>query len=275
MNKLPILPLETLTFSADFYTSPAPQASWLSKLFPSLAFYPQMAAILFHGYLQARKGLYGYKEWIRNSECVARLVERLGGQIEVEGLEVLHELPGPCVFIGNHMSTLETFMLPAIIQPWQNMTFVVKDKLMQYPLFGTLLGSREPVVVGRKNPREDLATVLEEGCKRLEQGISMVVFPQSTRTERFEPQNFNTIGIKLAKRAGVPVVPLALSTHFWSNGKRLKDFGKIYPKRTVHYALGSPMCIEGQGKQQHQAIVHFIKSKLAIWDPVAHLGLPA
>jgi len=36
-------------------------------------------------------------------------------------------LPSACVFIGNHMSILETFVLPCLIQPHRDVTFVVKE----------------------------------------------------------------------------------------------------------------------------------------------------
>ena len=54
--------------------------------------------------------------------------------------------------------------------------------------------------------------VLEGGKQRLQKGISIIVFPQTTRTVRFEPENFNSIGVKLAQRAKVPIIPLALRT---------------------------------------------------------------
>ena len=95
---------------------------------------------------------------------------------------------------------------------------MVKESLLKYPFFGPVLGSREPIVVGRSNPREDLVAVLEGGEARLKQGRSVIVFPQSTRSSVFDPAHFNTIGVKLAKRAGVPVIPVALKTDAWGNG---------------------------------------------------------
>jgi 1-acyl-sn-glycerol-3-phosphate acyltransferase len=142
---------------------------------------------------------------------------------------------------------------------------VVKESLLTYPLFGHVMRSRDPVVVGRTHPREDLRTVLEEGEKRLAANISVVIFPQTTRSVDFDPQMFNSLGVKLAKRCKVPVVPFALKTDAWGLGRRLKDFGRICPEKTVHIHFGEPMTVHGSGKEEHNMIVEFIGKKMAAW----------
>ena len=110
---------------------------------------------------------------------------------------------------------------------------MVKKYLVEMPLFCDVMKSRSPVVLGRSNPREDLLKVLHEGSDRLKKGMSVVVFPQGTRCEHFDDAKFNSLAVKLAARAGVPIVPLALKTDAWSVGHRIKDFGRIYPNRDV------------------------------------------
>jgi len=136
---------------------------------------------------------------------------------------------------------------------------------VDYPVFKHIMRARNPITVGRTNPREDLKAVLEGGEERLKRGVSLVIFPQTTRTPVFDPAEFNTIGVKLAKRAGVPVVPIALLTDAWGNGKRLKEFGRIDPSKKAHFAFGEPMTIAGRGDEEHQKIIEFITGKLQEW----------
>ena len=70
--------------------------------------------------------------------------------------------------------------------------------------------SRNPIVVGRTDPRKDFETVMNGGAERLKNGISIIIFPQSTRSLDFKPEEFNSLGVKLAKKAGVQVVPVAI-----------------------------------------------------------------
>ena len=201
----------------------------------------------------------------RDSQNMIRYLESVGVRFHIDNLKVLRELKKPCVFIGNHMSALETFILPGILLPFREITFVVKKSLVSYPVFKHIMISQNPVVVGRENPREDLKTVLDEGLDRLKQKISVVIFPQHTRTLDFEVGHFNTLGVKLAQRAGVPIVPIALRTDAWGNGPLIKDFGRIGPEKPVRFCFGDPLVIKENAHEIHQYIVSFIKNKLKEW----------
>ncbi len=252
-------------FEKMTYSSTAPIPGWFRKTFPDAGFYLPLLVIVLKAGLKAGKGLYDSEAWARSSEEVVLNLEASGCRIEATGMEYFRTLEEPCIFIGNHMSTLETFVLPSIIQPWKDVTFVVKESLLRYPFFGKVLGSRDPIVVGRTNPREDLAAVMEGGKERLKAGRSIIIFPQSTRTPIFDPAHFNTIGVKLARKTGAPVIPIALKTDAWGNGKTLKDFGPIAPHKTIHFEFGAPVKISGTGKEEHQAISDFIVSRLEVW----------
>ncbi|PLX38963.1 MAG: 1-acyl-sn-glycerol-3-phosphate acyltransferase [Deltaproteobacteria bacterium] len=237
----------------------------VSKLSPSLAFYPRIFSTVYRAAKIAKAGLYDGDAWIKSSLEVLNAVERSGGNVLIEGMENLPYDGSPVVYVANNMSTLETFLLPSILRPKGPVTFVIKEQLLRYPVFGWVMRSRNPIAVGRSNPREDLTTVLREGKARLEEGMSVIVFPQTTRAPYFDPTAFNSIGAKLAARSGVKLVPLALKTDFWSNGKRLKDFGPILPANTVHFKFASPLEPEGKGDAAHRATVKFITEELALW----------
>jgi 1-acyl-sn-glycerol-3-phosphate acyltransferase len=247
------------------YRSAPAQRSLFARLFPGIGFYTRFGPQVFKSSNDARLGRYGDEDWSSSSLRVMQALERVGVRIEIEGVEHFSALAGPCVFIGNHMSSLEAFVLPTVIQPLKPVAFVVKKALVEYPVFGHLMRARSPIVVGRTNPREDLKAVLEGGMERLQAGVSIVIFPQRTRSPLFDPASFNSIGIKLAKRAQVPVVPLALKTDAWENGVRFKDFGRIVPARTVHFAFGERLLVHGNGAAEHQQVVEFIRRYLTAW----------
>jgi len=251
--------------SESAYQTPGRPVSRLGSCCPTAVFYSKILGIVYSASKLAKKGLYDNQRWIESSLTTVRSLEFVGGRFDLQGLDVIGRLSSACVFIGNHMSILETFVLPCLIQSYREVTFVVKESLITYPLFGPVMRSRKPVVVGRDNPREDLKTVLEEGQKRLEANTSIIIFPQTTRSVEFDPKKFNTLGVKLAKRCNVPVVPFALKTDAWGLGRRLKDFGPIRPEKTVHIHFGEPMRVQGSGKQEHNVVVEFIEKNLAEW----------
>ncbi|XDD50494.1 lysophospholipid acyltransferase family protein [Leptospira sp. WS92.C1] len=218
----------------------------------------------------ALKGLYDNPTWCESSAKILDLVENCGGKIKVEGIEKILSVSGPVVIAGNHMSTLETFVLPTFITQHKPITFVVKESLTRGKLFGPIMRSRDPISVGRSNPREDLVAVLEQGTALLRKGMSVIVFPQSTRTTDFTPAEFNSIAIKLASRANVPLIPIALKTDFWENGRIVKDLGRIFRKRKINIVFGDPLLPEKDSRKNQEALLHFVVSHLKNWGIVVH-----
>ena len=257
--------MEPIDLQEDSYTTKSRRSSLLSRIMPSVPFYLRLFLIVVQASRKAKRLHYGTAEWCDSSLAALRALEQAGVRLEVTGIDNFRNLAGPCVFIGNHVSALETFVLPVLISSFKESTFVVKQSLVEYPVFRHVMRSRNPVTVGRSNPRDDLKAVLEGGAARLKAGTSIVIFPQTTRTPVFYPDQFNSIGIKLAKKAGVPVVPLALKTDAWNNGKYFKDFGRIDPAKTVHFAFGKPLAVKDRGSEEHQQIIEFIAGKLKEW----------
>lgn len=247
-----------------YRTAPG-QRSLLARAFPGLRFYSLAGPIVWRASRLAIRGGYDYAAWARSSFDILRALEAAGVRLEITGVEHFRTLDGPCVFVGNHMSTLETFVLPTVICAAKRVTFIVKRELTSYPVFGHVMRARDPVVVGRSNPRDDLKAVLEGGAERLRAGVSIVVFPQTTRTPVFDPATFNSIGVKLAKKAQVPIVPVALRTDAWGNGRIVKDIGRIDPEKPVRIEFGAPLRVQGTGAAEHQRVLDFILERLRAW----------
>ncbi|TCW60700.1 lysophospholipid acyltransferase family protein [Treponema sp. J25] len=213
----------------------------------------------------ALEGRYSHELFAHSSLELMHNLERCGARFSIQGLDHLRRVPGPLVLVANHMSTLETTLLPGLITPIKPVTFVVKESLLRGFFWGPIMRSRDPIPVTRRDPRQDLETVLNEGVKRLQEGISIIIFPQGTRSEVFDPRSFNSLGVKLASRAGVPLMPVALKTDFWGNGKVFRPFGAVHRDRIIHIALGEALPVSGRGKAEHEACLAFITGRLKEW----------
>ncbi|OPZ23690.1 MAG: 2-acyl-glycerophospho-ethanolamine acyltransferase [Lentisphaerae bacterium ADurb.BinA184] len=252
------------------YHSPAPPAHphrWQPVFGPTVCF---MMHLLRHEILWARRlARHGQLTPELIAEGAGRLIDNIeatGGRLHVTGMPNLTAGPMPVVFVANHMSTLETLALPALISPFTPVTFVVKDSLLRHPLFADTLAVLHPVAVSRHDPRADLRAVLEQGGQALARGCSLCIFPQTTRSPQFNPADFNSIGEKLARRAGVAVVPIALKTDFWSPGRLIRD---------AHFEFGPRLSADGGPRDRHQAAVAFIASRLSAWGVAVAAPAPA
>jgi 1-acyl-sn-glycerol-3-phosphate acyltransferase len=257
-----------ITGTDDAYVTNPARSSMIFHAVPGLYFYLRMMGTVVRASRKARKKRFDKDEWIKSSLDIIRFLETVDCRFFVDGKKNFIDLKQPCVFTANHMSTLETFALAAIVRPHRPVTFVVKDSLVRYPVFKHIMISRDPVVVFRKNPRQDFKTVMDEGTERLSRGISVVVFPQSTRSRKVDPEKFNSMGVKLARKAGVPLVPLAIKTDAWDSGWLFKDFGRIRPERFIHFSFGRPLKVEGSGKEEHGRVLDFIMNRLEKWNKV-------
>lgn len=232
---------------------------------PSLLYYLRLGYTLFHSTFPARGGRLDRPMWAMYSHRCLEVVESVGGNVNISGLERVAAHQGPVVYIGNHMSLIETLLLPGIALAFGDVNFVIKEELRHYPVLGSIFKALGLIAVSRKNPREDFKVVLREGHNFISNGGSVIIFPQATRSVAFDAQTFNTLGIKLASRAGVPVVPVAIKTDFHGNGKWVKDMGPINPQKTLYFKFGNPLPVSGKSREVHHQVVEFITQNLSAW----------
>ena len=263
------MPSEYLFYNVDGYDTPEDnRCSWGFRLCLKTRWYYYagiFGTFCRGGVLGARGKLDENAQiWLSNRNL--RQIEKCGGCVHIAGLEHLREAAGkPTVVVANHMSLLETGLLHAVMRGYLDFSFVVKESLLKVPFFRHIIMALDVIPVTRSNPREDLKTMLREGRRILDSGRSIIVFPQSTRTETLEPDKFNSIGVELARASGVQVLPLALKTDFLANGRLIRDLGGIRPERRVCFEFAPPMTVEGSGQEQQHAIIEFINSRLVEW----------
>lgn len=217
----------------------------------------------------ARKGCFDDERW---AECGLHLLwetERMGTEVIIEGFEKLEGV-GPIVVVSNHMSLYETFAFPPLLLPFSQVAIILKESLLKVPYVGRAIASRKVIPLGRSDPRADLKLVQEMGKKFIcEDKASVVLYPQGTRQPYFDCRKFNTLGVKLALSAGVPIVPVAGQTAFLGVGKYTKDFGPVDTTVPVRFACGPVLHVTRDNMKEVQAqCVEFIASKLEEWGKI-------
>ena len=233
---------------------------WLNVIY-----YLRLMSTLTHAGIVGRRGDLDDEKWAWFSHRIVQIVESVGGKVNISGLEALVHRNGPVVYIANHMSLLETLVLPGIALAFNRVNFVIKEELRHYPVVKHFMIALNLIAVSRQNPRDDLKVVMDEGSKFISSGGSIFIFPQATRSVEFDVAGFNTLGIKLAARNGVPAVPVAVKTDFQQNGKWIKELGPINPHKTIYFKFGQPLVVEGKGRQAHQDVIAFIAQNLLAW----------
>lgn len=265
-----IMEIEEYLFPNDSYDTPKEcKRSWRDKIFLNSRIYFYWCN--FKTFVQTGiigvKGQLDAKAQTRLSNRNIKLIEACGGKIHIRGLNNIdNRATDSVVLIGNHMSLLETAVFHAILRSRIDFTFVIKESLLNVRYFGDIMRSLGAIPVSRKNPKEDFKQVITLGKKTLASGKSVLLFPQSTRSSKFNPEQFNSIGVKLAKSANVQIIPFALKTDFIQNGRFLRDMGPLDRSQEVWFEFGKPMNVQGSGKEELQATIDFIEDRLSKWN---------
>lgn len=158
-----------------------------------------------------------------------------GVRYRVEGLE---NIPlRPYVVVAKHQSQWETFFLQL---PFAPVCTILKKELVEMPVFGWGLATVKPIAIDRSARREALKQILDDGCSRLGEGISVLIFPEGTRTEIGKVGRYARGGADLAVKGNVPLLPVAHNAgECWPGKKFLK-----YPG-LVTVVIGEPLHADG------------------------------
>lgn len=159
-----------------------------------------------------------------------------GVSYRLHGLENLQALPA--VLVSNHQSSWETIFYYRLAYP---VSPILKKELISIPFWGWSLRYLHPIAIDRSKPREAGKSLLKQGLQRLQQGSSIIVFPEGSRSSGLLLGKFSRGAAKLAISAGAPIIPIA------------QDAGKCWPPRqllkrpgTINVVIGEPIASEGR-----------------------------
>lgn len=149
----------------------------------------------------------------------------LGIVPEIRGLENLPQ--EACVFLAKHQSAWETVILQDLIPVGTDPAFVIKKELLAIPFIGWGLAALRSISIDRKAGRDALTQVIEQGCDRLNNGFTIIIFPEGTRVAPGQKRPYQPGGAFLAKKAGCKAVPIAHNVgELWPRNALIKRPGK-------------------------------------------------
>jgi 1-acyl-sn-glycerol-3-phosphate acyltransferase len=173
------------------------------------------------------------------SRCWTWAILRLGKiSINVMGLDQIDPRQA-YVFVANHQSNID---IPVLIQSLMahQLRWIAKKELLWIPLFGWALWASKHIPLDRADSRSAMKS-LRTARERIRAGISVVVFPEGTRSRDGTLLQFKKGGVLLALQTGTPIVPVTI------NGSR-----KVLPvgawclrPGTIEVIIGKPLAVAG------------------------------
>tara|TARA_Y100000766_G_scaffold284579_1_gene303654 strand:- start:1948 stop:2520 length:573 start_codon:yes stop_codon:yes gene_type:complete len=143
---------------------------------------------------------------------------------QIEGIE---NLPNkPFILVSNHQSAWESFYLQTLRIPSAS---IIKKDLLYIPFFGWALACTKPIHLRRKNKLRSLKKVISSGSKKLNNGFSIIIFPEGTRANPNKglKKFSNSCGL-LSVNNKVPIIPVCHNSGlYWKNKHFIKHPGKV------------------------------------------------
>jgi putative phosphoserine phosphatase/1-acylglycerol-3-phosphate O-acyltransferase len=165
-----------------------------------------VAATTSMGLLGRRLGLEPRRTVNRMTRLLGDLGSGLAGlEFEVDGREHLAH-NGPAIYIFNHQSLLDAMVLAHLLR--RDVVGFCKKELAGNPLLGPMLRQADTIFVDRDDNNQ--SAVLQQALEALQQGRSLVIAPEGTRSTLGNIQPFKAGAFFLARKARVPIVPIVL-----------------------------------------------------------------
>ena len=189
----------------------------------------------------------------------------LGIKNRVTGMENLPtgELSA-AVLLVKHQSTWETFSMVALMP--RPLAFVFKRELLYVPFFGWAMSRMDMIHIDRSQRAQAFNKVVIQGKRLMSQGTWVIMFPEGTRTARGQKGVYKPGGTRLAIEAGVPVIPVAVtSAKCWPRKAFVKTPG------VVDISIGKPIDSTGRKPEELMREVEaWIEAEMHRLDPEAY-----
>ncbi len=142
----------------------------------------------------------------------ARAIRLCAGiKVEIKGLEHLDKNKS-YIFMSNHQSHLDAVAwapnLPFRIR------FFVKKELINIPIFGQAIYMSRHIIIDRKNIDSAKKSIEKSRDIINKYKLSVLVFPEGTRSKTGKMGEFKKGGFVLALETGIPIVPVAVKGSF-------------------------------------------------------------
>lgn len=175
-----------------------------------------------------------------------------GVRARYEGLENATG-QGPRLFLANHQSILDIFVLVPVLPPAAR--FVAKRSLFWIPFFGWSLKVSGFIPIERGTTRRAYES-LERAAATIRDGRPVVLFPEGTRSRDGRLGPFKRGAFVVALRAGVPVVPVAIS----GTGRALRPGTLRLRPGPVRAVFASPL---DPSRYEAQALMDAVRQEIA------------
>jgi 1-acyl-sn-glycerol-3-phosphate acyltransferase len=130
-----------------------------------------------------------------------------GVELVVYGAEHMPNSEAGCVVMANHASYADIVALFIALPVIPG--FMAKRELLKVPFLAAALRAGGHVIVDRSQS-DQAKKAIESAARQVREGRTVLIFPEGTRGDSESIGDFKSGGFRLARTAGVPIIPVGL-----------------------------------------------------------------
>ncbi|WP_209010580.1 lysophospholipid acyltransferase family protein [Anaerovorax sp. IOR16] len=184
----------------------------------------------------------------------SNLLKAAGVHVTVSGKENLPD--EPALFVSNHQGNFDIPILLCKLGPL--MPIVAKKELKKLPIIRTWMNFFNCIFMDRKDPRQSLQC-LKRAQELLEQGQSLIIFPEGTRSKSSSVGEFKPGSLRCALKSGVPIVPIAIQGSYLV----MEAHGFWIHPAEVHVTILPPVSTKNLTKERTKLISEEIQKSIS------------
>jgi 1-acyl-sn-glycerol-3-phosphate acyltransferase len=168
-----------------------------------------------------------------------------------EGAKTVRE----AIFMANHTSAADIVVIFVALS--RDIRFVAKQELFWVPFLGWSMWLAGFIPVNREQ-KDKAREAFDRIGKRLKEGVSILVFPEGTRSRNGKLGAFKKAGFLLAMRTGLPIVPVGIS----GAQAVLGADGLLVRRGKIVVRIGDPVPSAGYSFAQRGEYVEKVRSEI-------------
>lgn len=177
-----------------------------------------------------------------------------GAKIRVYGQENIPQ-DEAVLFAANHNGIFDVVATyPLMHRPTG---FVAKDVVAKVPLLSVWMRRLHCLFLDRHDPRAGMQMILDS-IELIKSGISVLIFPEGTRSKDGKLGEFKPGAVKMAAKTGCAIIPVAITgTRECLEGRKLFRF-----RHPVTVTFGAPIYPKDLDKEQQKFLAAYVQGKV-------------
>ncbi len=181
-------------------------------------------------------------------------------RVNMQNVSLLSQVQEPVIYMSSHSGFFDIYLfLGYILRQYR---IVSKEEIFKLPVVGFAMRRMGYISVSRKNPKKS-AKGLSQSVQTIKRGLSVLIYPEGSRSRTGEIQPFRRGSFRFAKEVNVPIVVVRITGPHQVMPPFQKGISLVYPGKKVNIEfldIVPVKMVEDLSEQDLMLLVHDIMS---------------